>query len=188
MNIVTKNQNIPSNVFFLKLQAHLQSWTERVENFLQRRTNKDYNYFRASNTTPPPPPRVNVGQRAYYNDLVFEQHWFGGGGGRGVSNGSYPRILILDVTKYDNKSNFLNYFVHDCNHGQKGLRIFYSDEQIRTTTTFAHQTQPHPLPPESMLVNAHTTMIWCSNNIGLGGEGGLKWKLSTYFDTGCYKV
>ena len=74
------------------------------------------------------------------------------------------------------------------NHGQKGLRIFYSDEQIRTTTTFAHQTQPHPLPPESMLVNAHTTMIWCSNNIGLGGEGGLKWKLSTYFDTGCYKV
>ena len=59
----------------------LQSWTERVENFLQRRTNKDYNYFRASNTTPPPPPRVNVGQRAYYNDLVFEQHWFGGGGG-----------------------------------------------------------------------------------------------------------
>ena len=90
----------------------LQSWTERVENFLQRRTNKDYNYFRASNTTPPPPPRVNVGQRAYYNDLVFEQHWFGGG--RGVSNGSYPRILILDVTKYDNKSNFLNYFVHDC--------------------------------------------------------------------------
>ena len=75
-----------------------------------------------------------------------------------------------------------------CNHGQKGLRIFYSDEQIRTTTTFAHQTQPHPPPPESMLVNAHTTMIWCSNNIGLGGEGGLKWKLSTYFDTGCYKV
>ena len=74
------------------------------------------------------------------------------------------------------------------NHGQKGLRIFYSDEQIRTTTTFAHQTQPHPLPPESMLVNAHTTMIWCSNNNGLGGEGGLKWKLSTYFDTGCYKV
>ena len=58
------------------------------------------------------------------------------------------------------------------NHGQKGLRIFYSDEQIRTTTTFAHQTQPHPLPPESMLVNAHTTMIWCSNNIGLGGGGG----------------
>ena len=23
-------------------------------------------------------------------------------------------VLILDVTKYDNKSNFLNYFVHDC--------------------------------------------------------------------------
>ena len=67
----------------------------------------------AHQTQPHPlPPRVNVGQRAYYNDLVFEQHWFGGG--RGVSNGSYPRILILDVTKYDNKSNFLNYFVHDC--------------------------------------------------------------------------
>ena len=34
-----------------------------------------------------------------------------------MSNGSYPRILILDVTKYDNKSNVLNYFVHDCGSG-----------------------------------------------------------------------
>ena len=95
------------------------------------------------NPTPSPPSQC-------WSTRILQ--WFGVRttlvwGGRGVSNGSYPRILILDVTKYDNKSNFLNYFVHDCNHGQKGLIIFYSDEQIRTTTTFAHQTQPHPLPP-----------------------------------------
>ena len=89
----------------------LQSWTERVENFLQRRTNKDYNYFRASNTTPPLPPEsmlVNA-----HTTMIWCSNNIGLRG-RGVSNGSYPRMLILDVTKYDNKSNFLNYFVHDC--------------------------------------------------------------------------
>ena len=57
------------------------------------------------------------------------------------------------------------------NHGQKGLRIFYSDEQIRTTTTFAHQTQPHPLPPESMLVNAayYNDLVFEQHWFGGGG-------------------
>ena len=50
------NQSVGAEGIPQHMKDYLQSWTERVENYLQRRTNKDYNYFRASNTTPPPPP------------------------------------------------------------------------------------------------------------------------------------
>ena len=63
--------------------------------------------------------------------------------------------------KYTSNKSSLSY-----HPGQKRVENFYRDQQITTTTSFARQTSSHPPPPDAMLANPHSTMIWCSINIG----------------------